>query len=206
MSDEPKVMPARFTDIQNGLVELNDKLFPNSKRFDAKDIAFVREMNQLTTEKTMKLLKAPGYYSDDKEHVIFLAGGISSCPDWQKEVESHLKFAFEHKNFLVVNPRRDNFDMADKRATVQQIEWEHKMLERCDTLLFWFPEETLCPITLYELGNYTDKKKNLIVGVHDRYKRRVDVEKQTQLRRPDVKVAVGFDAFLAEVAKHLRTL
>ena len=154
----------------------------------------------------MKLLKAPNYYHDQKEHVIFLAGGISNCPNWQELLESHLKFAFGDKEFVIANPRRDNFDMADKKATVQQIEWEHKMLERCDTLLFWFPEDTLCPITLYELGNYTEKKKNLLVGVHERYKRKIDVEKQTYLRRPEIHVAVGFEAFLTNVAEHLRNL
>jgi sulfatase maturation enzyme AslB (radical SAM superfamily) len=158
----------------------------------------------------MKLLKAPNYYDDtekkDKEHVIFLAGGISNCPNWQELLESHLKFAFGDKKFVIANPRRDDFDVTNKSATTQQIEWEHKMLERCDTLLFWFPEETLCPITLYELGAYTDKKKNLIVGVHERYKRRVDVEKQTALRRPGLYVAVGFNTFLEEVASHLRKL
>jgi len=154
----------------------------------------------------MKLLKAPMYYHDEKEHVIFLAGGISNCPNWQELLESHLKFAFGDKKFVIANPRREDFDLADKRATIQQIEWEHKMLERCDTLLFWFPDETLCPITLYELGAYTNQKKNLIVGVHERHKRRIYVEKQTSLRRTDVKVAVGFDSFLVEVANHLRKL
>lgn len=52
MSDESKVAPPRFTDVQNQLVELHDKLFPNSKRMNTSDIAFMRKMN-----KTKQLLE-----------------------------------------------------------------------------------------------------------------------------------------------------
>ncbi len=33
--------------------------------------------------------------------------------------------------------------------------WEHDHLRRAKAIMFWFPSETLCPITLYELGAWT---------------------------------------------------
>jgi hypothetical protein len=33
--------------------------------------------------------------------------------------------------------------------------WEHDHLRRSKAIMFWFPSETLCPITLYELGAWT---------------------------------------------------
>lgn len=155
----------------------------------------------------MKILKAPEKFYDQRQHVIFLAGGITNCPDWQKEITSHMEFGFGHlSNVLVANPRRDNFNMADKRATEQQIEWEFKMLQRADAVLFWFPRETLCPITLYELGSYTEKKKHLIIGVDEGYGRKLDVKHQTFHRRPELVVYEGFPKFLNGVAEHLRTV
>jgi len=154
----------------------------------------------------MRTIKAPQKYESrgNGEHTIFLAGGISNCPDWQKELESHLYFAFGIHNFVVFNPRRDKFDFANERESVKQIEWEHSMLEQCDTLLFWFPKETLCPITLYELGAYTGKKKNLVIGIDPHYKRKLDVITQTRLKiAGDCTLYVGWEIFLSGVAKHL---
>jgi hypothetical protein len=157
----------------------------------------------------MKVITAPMYYDREtgRESTVFLAGGISGCPNWQETLISHAKFAFGDKeNLVLFNPRRENFDVTNKGQSEQQIAWEHKMLEMCGSLIFWFPKETLCPITLYELGNYTEKKKNLIIGVDPHYGRKLDVICQTTLRRPEVAVHVGFDKFLEAVGKHLKTL
>ena len=157
----------------------------------------------------MKVIQAPYPFTRDSAGIssVFLAGGISNCPDWQATLISHMKFAFsDKKNLVILNPRRDNFDVSNKGQSEQQIAWEHKMLEEAGTILFWFPKETLCPITLYELGAYTEKKKNLIIGVDPHYNRKLDVKHQTYLRRPELHVYEGFENFLAGVAEHLKTL
>jgi hypothetical protein len=51
-----------------------------------------------------------------------------------------------------------------------------------DLISFWFPRETLCPITLYELGKWHGKAdKPIVVGMHPDYPRRIDVEEQSKL-------------------------
>lgn len=158
--------------------------------------------------KYMKVITAPNVFErQNGDSSVFLAGGITSCPNWQETLISHAKFAFADKeNLVILNPRRENFNVTDKRMSEHQIEWEHKMLETCGTVVFWFPKETLCPITLYELGAYTEKKKNLIVGVDPHYGRKLDVTTQTLLRRPELTIYIGFEFFLDAVGKHLRTL
>ena len=127
---------------------------------------------------------------------LFLAGGITGCPDWQAEVARLLA----DLPAALLNPRRDNFPADDPAAAGAQIEWEHHHLRRATALLFWFPCETLCPITLYELGAWSMTAKPLFVATHPDYKRRLDVQIQTRLARPEVTVAPS----LAEVAGQAR--
>src|SRR5207302_501959 len=82
----------------------------------------------------------------------------------------------------------------------QQIAWEYHHLRQADAVLFWFPCETLCPITLYELGAMSMTAKPLFVGAHPVYPRRHDVEIQLRLARPEV--AVVYD--LAQLARLVR--
>ena len=79
---------------------------------------------------------------------VFIAGGISNCPDWQNEMSAMLDTSL----YDVVNPRRaGGFDRTGVTAE-EQITWEHRALSLIDACIFWFPCETLCPITLLELG------------------------------------------------------
>lgn len=123
---------------------------------------------------------------------LFLAGGISNCPDWQAETE----LALADLPGSVHNPRRPGVLVADE--AIAQIEWEHEALALSDAILFWFPAETLCPITLFELGVWSAKGVPLIVGTHPEYARRLDVITQLRLARPDVVVYDSLDAVLAQ--------
>ncbi len=127
---------------------------------------------------------------------IFLAGGITGCPDWQRIIKRQL---ISLENITIINPRRIDFPMGDPAAGVRQIEWEHDALSKADSIVFWFPKETLCPITLFELGSWAKSPKPLIVGVHEEYMRRLDVEVQMRLARPGLPVLVGFAAFCDRV-------
>jgi hypothetical protein len=127
----------------------------------------------------MQLIEAPNIYPENAD--LFLGGGITNCPDWQAQVVEML----EDTNLVVLNPRRSaafTGDIAD-----EQIRWEYEALRAAKTVLFWFPKETLCPITLFELGVFSQRKDTrLIVGTHPDYARRFDVQVQMELSRPEV--------------------
>lgn len=131
---------------------------------------------------------------------IFLAGGISNCPNWQSGVVENLR-GFD---ITVVNPRRVTFDIFNAGEASKQIEWEHKHLSLCNNILFWFPKETVCPITLLEYGKFLSPKsgKNLFVGCHPEYSRSLDLDVQTKLERPDLIVHRDIDSVLHEVYAH----
>lgn len=115
---------------------------------------------------------------------IFLAGGITGCPDWQQEMRTLL----QDTNLTLLNPRRKDFPIDDPTAVEGQIKWEYNHLRAASAILFWFPKETICPIVLYELGAWSMTDKPIFVGVHPKYSRRQDVIIQTLLYRPEVMV------------------
>lgn len=114
---------------------------------------------------------------------IFLGGGISNCPDWQNDIKSVINI----DKFDVVNPRRVGdlaFDTNDAKA---QIEYEFQALGMVDYILFWFPKETLCPITLFETGKSLVRASlgevRLIIGWEEDYKRAFDLDVQIGLEK-----------------------
>lgn len=140
-------------------------------------------------------------YADERLSV-FLAGGITDCPDWQKEVMQSLYPV----DVVLFNPRRANFPIHDPGASEFQIKWEHEYLRQASAILFWFPCETLCPIVLYELGAWSMTDKKIFVGVHPDYKRKQDVEIQTRLVRQDVKVVYSLRDLSEQVQLYVEKL
>lgn len=126
---------------------------------------------------------------------VFLAGGITNCPDWQQEMVELLG----DTDLILFNPRRKDFPIGDPDAAMEQIKWEHDHLRVADMILFWFPCETLCPIVLYELGAWSMTSKKIFVGVHPDYKRRPDVEIQTGLIRPDVTTVYSLEELAGQI-------
>lgn len=130
---------------------------------------------------------------------IFLAGGITGCPDWQAEAIA----AFSELGAAVTlyNPRRALFPIHDPTAAEDQITWEYRMLTAADAVLFWFPADTLCPIVLYELGAQSKTNKVLFVGTDPAYARRTDVVVQLRLARPEVVVRDSLSAVLCDAGE-----
>src|SRR5262245_29154008 len=128
---------------------------------------------------------------------LFLAGGITGCPDWQREAMT----ALADLPVTLLNPRRPTFPIDDPAAGPAQVEWEHRHLRRASAILFWFTQETLCPIALYELGAWSMTDRPLFVGVHPQYARRADVEIQTRLARPDVQVVLTLGELFGQVRR-----
>ncbi|MCA9073328.1 MAG: nucleoside 2-deoxyribosyltransferase domain-containing protein [Planctomycetaceae bacterium] len=147
----------------------------------------------------MRYIESPTPF-DGQGVSLFLAGGISGCPDWQAEVARHL----EPTSLTVLNPLRKNFPINDPSAAEEQIRWEFHHLRLATVKLFWFPSETLCPIALYELGTWSRGDHPLFVGIHPEYQRRLDIEIQTQLVRPDVQIVYSLEALSSQVLEWCR--
>ncbi len=133
---------------------------------------------------------------------LFLAGGITGCPNWQAIVVEQLK----ETPLTLFNPRRQQFPIDDPTASTFQIRWEYDHLRKADAILFWFPCETLCPIVLYELGAWSMTSKPLFVGVHPQYQRRQDVQIQTALVCPDVEIVHSLEDLVSQVRHWLYSL
>lgn len=153
----------------------------------------------------MKYVEAPTIYElkpllssvSQQPKSVFLAGGITGCPDWQQEMVAHLS----DSNLVLLNPRREDFPIGDPQAALGQIKWEHGHLEKASAILFWFPCETICPIVLYELGAWSMRDKPIFVGLHPKYARRQDVVIQTFLRRPEVKIVYSLEDLAMQVSR-----
>ena len=143
----------------------------------------------------MRYIEALDSPKDDDTQMVFLAGGITGCPDWQQEIVELLK----DTNLTLLNPRRTHFPIGNPNAAQEQIEWEHDHLKMGDAILFWFPCETICPIVLYELGAWSMTDKPIFVGVHPDYSRRQDVEIQTGLVRPEITVVYSLETLAKQV-------
>ena len=130
----------------------------------------------------MILITSPDCYiepAEPRNTTLFLAGGISGTLDWQAEVVDALK----NTSITIFNPRRVGpFDLTNEKESDQQITWEYNHLNIADYILFWFPKETLCPIALFELGDFW--RKSCIIGTDPQYNRRYDIVKQMSLRNP----------------------
>ncbi|MEV5242942.1 nucleoside 2-deoxyribosyltransferase domain-containing protein [Streptomyces cinnamoneus] len=123
---------------------------------------------------------------DGSGPAVFLAGGITGCPDWQTRAALRLRAASVVATIL--NPRQPDFPEDDPVATRGQIAWEHEHLHRADVILFWFCAESIQPIALYELGAHAARGAEIVVGAHPQYARRVDVVEQLRHARPEVGV------------------
>ncbi|HLC78071.1 MAG TPA: nucleoside 2-deoxyribosyltransferase domain-containing protein [Candidatus Nanoarchaeia archaeon] len=147
----------------------------------------------------MKYIQCPEIYTG-KEKSIFIAGGITNCPDWQAKLVELLK----DEKIVLINPRRDDFDASKSSIDEEQISWEFDHIEKADAVSFWFPKETLCPITLYELGKEISSGKQIFIGIHPEYKRKKDVEIQSKLANSKVKIVYSLKDLGKEVKSWAR--
>lgn len=126
---------------------------------------------------------------------LFLAGGITGASDWQSEMVALLNAT----NLLLLNPRRDDYPENDPDAERVQVRWEHDHLQIADAVLFWFVAETLCPITLFELGTCIERGQTIFVGMDPNYARKNNVLIQLELARPEVEVVFSLQNLAVQV-------
>lgn len=153
----------------------------------------------------MKVITAPNQdFSLDSiinNRSLFLAGGITNCPDWQSDVIKELE-GFKH--LTVYNPRRETFDITNPQESETQICWEFAYLKTVDIICFWFAKGSLNPIVLYELGLHGNgSNKAIIIGCDPDYERIPDVYIQTKLARPELKVHIGFENFITALKRFI---
>jgi len=156
----------------------------------------------------MKIITAIEKYDvKDDEVSVFLAGGITNCPNWQADVIAELKRLDEEMpgkldGLVIFNPRRDNFPIDDPNASVEQITWEFNELQRMDVFSIYFTDGTSDqPICLYELGRNVlrmqrnfpiDFEKRIVISCHPDYRRSQDVRIQTKLAWEEVPLGGEF--------------
>lgn len=148
----------------------------------------------------MKYIECPKKYLvkfPNPHLTLFLGGGITNCPPWQDEMVELLK----DTDLVLLNPRREKFDITDPTLEKEQIRWEFRHMNLARAIMFWFPMETLCPIALYELGSWINFPKKLFVGHHPEYQRRRDLRIQIPLARKGQKIHESLAGLAKEIKK-----
>lgn len=158
----------------------------------------------------MRYIECPNELGTDNDYdnynSLFIAGGITSCPLWQPELVKLL----EDTDITILNPRRSNF--GDTRAQ-DQIAWEFKYLSRVEMISFWFPKETLCPITLFEYGKVLAQesllpldfipKRKIFVGCHPEYQRKEDLIIQTGLMNLGINIVHSLEDLAEQIKEYV---
>ncbi|MGV8087133.1 MAG: nucleoside 2-deoxyribosyltransferase domain-containing protein [Candidatus Woesearchaeota archaeon] len=147
----------------------------------------------------MRCIECPDNYSGSSVS-LFIAGGISGCSDWQKEFVKMLK----DEDIVLYNPRRKNYLNHNPSITEEQITWEHINLLKADATSFWFTHETVCPITLFELGKQLSLNKPVFIGVHPEYSRKEDVFIQVKLMRPEIVIVNDLESLSKQVKEWIK--
>lgn len=154
-------------------------------------------------------------FGRDGEVFCFLAGGITNCPDWQKDVIEELNKIFGLEDLVIFNPRRENFPIGDPNASFEQITWEFDRLQIMNIFsMFFCAGDSDQPICMYELGRNLmtmlvkypkDYTKRLVISCENGYKRKQDVEIQTKLATGEdlVTFSDSYDTLIKEHAKKI---
>ena len=125
-----------------------------------------------------QIIKCPSKEFKIHDKSVFLAGSIEmdTAVDWQKEIEITLS----DKNVTIYNPRRESWDSSWEQTITdnnfrEQVEWELDKLEKSDIILMHFSPNTRSPISLLELGIFSNSGK-LVVSCPDGFWRKGNIE------------------------------
>ena len=125
---------------------------------------------------------------------VFLAGSIEmgNASKWQTQLT--LQVINGGKPFIVLNPRRDDWDSSweqDPSAGTEfseQVDWELDMIDDSDVVFFYFDPNTKSPISLLELGYVVAKNKPLYVVCPEDFYRYGNVIKTLERSKAKFKV------------------
>lgn len=155
-----------------------------------------------TNKSLTSVIEAPNRNFEPRQHHLFLAGGITNCPDWQSEMVQDLN---NYPNLNIFNPRRSSYPMNDPSEAVRQITWEYDYLKSATAIAMWFSRGSINPIVLYELGRWVNSRPKMpaFIGTDDEYIRTSDVMIQTGLDRPELEVVTSLDALTDQVKLYI---
>src|SRR5690348_9015550 len=88
----------------------------------------------------MRVIEAPNHaHIRPTEVSVFIAGGITDCPNWQQDVIRLFEENLGRSQVALLNPRRKNFPIERKSESKVQIEWEFDHNNFCPLQLIKFP-------------------------------------------------------------------
>jgi hypothetical protein len=128
------------------------------------------------------IITPPTYPKNLRGPVIFLAGPIQGCHDWQSEARALLLQL--DPSITVANPRRDIAEM--NYTDDEQIDWETFYLRRAaedGVIMFWLPKEeehsckrAYAQTSCFELGEWKERQNRdhhlMVVGIDDGFTNR----------------------------------
>lgn len=147
---------------------------------------------------------------------VFLAGGISHVPDWQRTAVQLLEAS--GVGLTVLNPRRSSFDLNDPDAERTQVDWEFDGLEHlADVAMFFFPDcdprFTEQPIAMFELGAALQRRRQkLVLGIDHGYSRagnlsfQFDNARRAGLLPKDFVIHTTLEATVGATVETVRTM
>lgn len=120
---------------------------------------------------------------DRVKYTVFLAGSIEMgvAYDWQSELSTDLETI---PDLMVLNPRRKEWDNSWKQDIKnpkfrEQVDWELDGIKMADTCIFYLDPKTKSPITLMELGKYSEMirlEKKMIICCPEGFYRKGNVD------------------------------
>ena len=167
----------------------------------------------------MNYIEAVGDLAGIARPCVFLAGGITQCPEWQQELVALIHNLAPELPGTLLNPRRKDFPMEDPNAAVEQIKWEYAALNAADVFSMWFSAgPSVQPICMYELGRHLARFQwgahnlaKIVIGIAPGYLRAQDVRIQTQLvidsmSNPAIEIVDTLDAHAAKIIEAVQEL
>jgi hypothetical protein len=115
----------------------------------------------------------PRYPKLLENNSIFLAGSIEmgKAARWQADFidgfEKKARRIVSEDQWAILNPRRPDWDSTWEQKMsnanfFQQVDWELTFLERATHRIFYFAKDTISPISLLELGKFSDHGSNYV--------------------------------------------
>ena len=139
----------------------------------------------------MRIVQAPNNYEyGNGDIVCFLGGGIQKC-GWHETVLDEL-CRLNPTHLVVINPKRDSFDLTNTEIAIEQIKWEfhylNSLVNRPYIFSMYFDNsDSPQPICFYEIGRYIQIMKSFnslsdcVISVHPKFSRKLDVITQVSL-------------------------
>ena len=116
----------------------------------------INEIEEKELVETNNIIVAPSEEKVKSNAVkVFLGGTIDSgnSEDWQKEI---CKEFIDNKEYVIFNPRRDEWPNDGSSEVIKQIKWEHKRMDESDIIVMNILPDSKSPISLMEIGMYNE--------------------------------------------------